>query len=300
MIRGTAIKIENLEKAFRQRKKGHVYALRGVSLEVPYGGVFGFLGPNGAGKSTTIKILTGQIRATRGQAYVGGVPVDRVSSRKKIGYLPENPSFFDFLTGREYLALVGSIQGLQSVNLEEAIDRGLARVGLSDAGNRRIRTFSKGMVQRLGIAQSLIHNPDILIWDEPMSGLDPIGRALVRDLLVELKRSGKTVFFSSHITSDVEQVCDHVAILVKGRLVAEASVAEIVRQQSPDTYVVTRRLPQGNLVEDVISQDLLPTYLSQAESNGEKVELVRPFTTALESFFLSKVEAAEAVVDPDA
>ncbi|NCP04398.1 MAG: ABC transporter ATP-binding protein, partial [Deltaproteobacteria bacterium] len=196
-----AIEINNLFKVFRGKKLARVEALKDLSLAIPKGEVFGFLGPNGAGKSTTIKTLMGLIRPTSGRVRLMGLDVTDARSRLLVGFLPENPAFYDFLSAREYLQFVGRTFKMEPALLKKRIEEVLERFDLVAAAKRPMRGYSKGMVQRLGLAQTLVHDPDLYILDEPMSGLDPLGRALVKDLIKELKQKGKTVFFSSHITS---------------------------------------------------------------------------------------------------
>ena len=193
-----AVRTEQLTKRY-----GTTTALDSLDLTVESGEVFGYLGPNGAGKSTTISLLLGLIRPTSGTATIFGLDPTRNETRSRIGYLPESPVFYDQLTGREFLRFCGKLCGLRGKDLEARSTRLLEEVGLAHAGDLQIRRYSKGMNQRVGIAQALLHDPELVILDEPMSGLDPIGRAEVRDLILRLKKRGKTVFFSTHIIPDV-------------------------------------------------------------------------------------------------
>ena len=199
-----------------------------LTLEVRRGEVMGYLGPNGAGKTTTLKLLTGLHKPTRGRAWIFGERVESTASRRRLGFLPEQPYFYDYLTGPEYLELAGRLSGLGGAEARTRARSWLGRVGLAEAGTRRLRKYSKGMLQRLGLAAALIHDPDLLILDEPMSGLDPLGRRDVRDLLLEQRERGVTVLFSSHILPDVEMLCDRVAIVLAGRLTRVAQVRELV------------------------------------------------------------------------
>jgi ABC-2 type transport system ATP-binding protein len=224
-----AVETNNLGKSYRLGLRARVVtALDALDLKVDEGSIFGFVGPNGAGKSTTIKILVGLIRASRGEASIFGTPISDPHARNVVGYLPENPSFHDFLRPAEVLRLMGQLSGMTSADIARRTDELLALVGLDHARDLTVRKFSKGMVQRLGIAQAMIHDPPLLILDEPMSGLDPIGRKDVRDLVVELRRRGKTIFFSTHILNDVETLCDRVGMILRGRLVAEGALSTLL------------------------------------------------------------------------
>lgn len=225
-----AIFIEELTKTFKSGWPGRpsVQALSGLSLSVRRGEIYGFLGPNGAGKTTTLKILLGLMRATSGRAELLGAPSGDVNVHRQIGFLPESPYFYDYLTAEEFLSFYGHLAGLSRETLARQVAALLHMVGLSDARTRQLRKFSKGMLQRVGLAQALIHDPELVILDEPMSGLDPIGRKQVRDLILSLRDRGKTVFFSTHIIPDVEMICDRVGIVVKGQLLASGRVDELV------------------------------------------------------------------------
>ena len=225
------VEIENLTKDFSVGfwKKRPVRALDDLCLQVQQGEIFGFLGPNGAGKSTTLKLLMNLLYPTSGTARILGKPVDTVAMHQQIGYLPENPYFYDYLTPREMLAYMGRLFGIREPGLSQKVGALLENVGLTHAANVQLRKFSKGMVQRLGIAQAIINDPEIVFLDEPMSGLDPLGRMDVRRIITSLKARGVTVFFSSHILPDVEALCDRVAILNKGRLQEVGALEEILK-----------------------------------------------------------------------
>ncbi len=224
-----ALEIENLGKTYRVGFRQRVVtALDALELRVEPGTIHGFVGPNGAGKSTTIKILVGLIAPTRGRASIFGRDVRDPRSREAIGFLPENPAFHDFLRPLEVLEYLGRLSGMSGAALRLRAEELLEVVGLADARDLTVRKFSKGMVQRLGLAQALMHDPPLLILDEPMSGLDPIGRKEVRDIVVELRRRGKTIFFSTHILNDVETICDRVGMLMHGRLVAEGPLEALL------------------------------------------------------------------------
>jgi ABC-2 type transport system ATP-binding protein len=218
-----AISIAHLHKAY-----GRKIALHDLDLTVQPGEVFGFLGPNGAGKTTTVKILLGLVHATRGEARIFGQPAGDPEARRRIGYLPENFRFHDWLTGVGLLDFHGRLARLSKADREERIPKVLDLVGLSGRGNDRIRGYSKGMTQRIGIAQAIIHEPDLVLLDEPTSALDPVGRREVRDLIRDLRARGMTVFLNSHLLSEVEMVCDRVAIVDRGRVVRSGRLTDLV------------------------------------------------------------------------
>ncbi len=222
-----AIEIEDLTKHYKKGVKKKIVALEGLNLEIHQGEIFGFVGPNGAGKSTAIKLIMNLIFPTRGQVHIMGLEASQPAARRKVGYLPENPSFYDHLTGEEFLLFAGALVGMKGKTIKNKARELLTLVGLDQAKSLRIRKYSKGMMQRLGIAQALMGNPQIIIMDEPMSGLDPLGRTEVVRLILTLKEQGKTVFFSSHILHDVETICDRVGILVKGHLTYLGSLSHL-------------------------------------------------------------------------
>ena len=234
------IQVEGLTKQFPSGWPGRppTTVLDGLSLSVRQGEIYGFLGPNGSGKTTTIKVLIGLIRASSGTAELFGKPVGDVPTRRRIGFLPEAPYFYDYLTAEEFLTFYGHLAGLDRAGLAKRIPQLLEVVGLVEARTRQLRKFSKGMLQRVGLAQALIHDPELVILDEPMSGLDPIGRKQVRDLILSLRDQGKTVFFSTHIIPDVEAMCDRFVIIVKGKLMAEGRVDELVSREQPATIEI--------------------------------------------------------------
>ncbi|MGH7364507.1 MAG: ABC transporter ATP-binding protein, partial [Candidatus Methylomirabilales bacterium] len=226
---GIAIRAEGLTKDYRTGFwRRRVRVLHDLNLEVQAGEVFGFLGPNGAGKTTTLKLLTGLIHPTAGSATVLGEPAGSVGVKARIGFLPENPYFYDYLTGAEYLDYCGALAALPRTVRRDRVGTLLERVGLSGQGGLQLRKYSKGMLQRIGLAQALINDPAVIFLDEPMSGLDPLGRKEVRDLILHLREQGRTVFFSTHIIPDVEVVCDRVGIILAGRLSAVGRVEELL------------------------------------------------------------------------
>jgi len=297
-----AIEISNLSVTYKGKKFSKVDALKGLNLTVRQGDVVGFLGPNGAGKSTTIKTLVGLISPSSGSASLMGTDISSHESRRRIGYLPENPSLYDFLTAREYLAFIGKNFSMNFKAVTERSREVLDQLQLADAADRTIRSYSKGMVQRLGLAQTLLHDPDLYILDEPMSGLDPLGRVLVKNIIRQLKQAGKTVFFSTHITADVEAVCDQVGIINKGELQAFDSVENIllngiigysvqvsgVCEISGDGYTLIE--VKGALHEYEVAKDRFNDFIAIIAATGGRVELIETKRKDLEEFFLEIVK----------
>ncbi len=305
-MRAMILRTEHLTKVFdvglRRRR---VRAVDDLSLTVEEGEIFGFVGPNGAGKTTTIKMLMGLIHPTRGRAFIFDAPIPSAASKARIGYLPEHPAWYDFLTGREAMLLFAKLSGVARRERPRRCDELLGLVGLSDAADRQIRKFSKGMQQRLGIAQALVADPAFVVLDEPMSGLDPVGRKEVRDLILELKRRGKTVFFSTHILPDVETLCDRVGIVVRGRLRDVGRLGELLSPRvrsveltahapGPARDAVARgRLlgAEGDRVtvafDDEAAADAAVRALLDA---GGRVVALTPHRETLEDFFVRRLE----------
>jgi ABC-2 type transport system ATP-binding protein len=226
----TIVETRNLRVEYRARDSGRKVAVKDLNLSVRAGEVFGFLGPNGAGKTTTMNVLLGFVNATSGAAFLFGVDVREPIARQRIGYLPELTYYYKFLTAEELLRFYARIFGIPRAQTDQRIDELIKLVELEPARKRPIKTYSKGMQQRVGLAQALINNPDLLILDEPTSGLDPLGRMKVREIIQRLKNEGKTVFFSSHELGEVETVCDRVAIINQGELKVEGRVNELVEK----------------------------------------------------------------------
>jgi ABC-2 type transport system ATP-binding protein len=284
-----AIEIVGLFKQFTGKRKAKVDALKGLDLEIAKGEVFGFLGPNGAGKSTTIKLVMGLLRPTAGSACIMGIDVAQTESRRHVGYLPENPAFYDYLSAEEYISFVGSQFKMETALLCRRSEEVLQRLDLWEARKRPMRGYSKGMVQRVGLAQALVHDPDVYIFDEPMSGLDPLGRALVKEILLELKQRGKSVFFSTHITSDVESVCDRVGVIVKGEMRCVRRVDEIA-VDGITGYAVRHAVAQSDSPVTVqVTKEQLPAKLSELEASGSRILVVEPVRKSLEEFFVDIV-----------
>ncbi len=304
----TLIETHNLTHDFLTGfwRKRSVRALDGLSLSVVSGEVFGLLGPNGAGKTTTFKILMGLIRPTGGEARILDLPVQTVAMRRRIGYLPEQPYFYDYLTAREFLLYCGALCDLPKAAARQRTEELLHQVGLVDSADKQLRKFSKGMMQRVGLAQALIHDPEILFLDEPMSGLDPLGRREVRDLIVGLRAQGKTVFFSSHILTDVEAMCDRVAILNKGRLIESGKLSEILKTRSNELDVVVSGV-NGPALADIrrfaasvsatpdiarvrLNSDRdLERLLALTHQAGGRIVSVNPVRESLEDLFVREV-----------
>jgi ABC-2 type transport system ATP-binding protein len=285
-----------------------VLALNNLSLTVADGEIFGFLGPNGAGKSTTIKLLCDLIRPTSGRASILGQDVRQPEARRQIGYLPENPNFYAFLTGLELLEFHGTLHGMRQSFIQEHGERLLAMLELADAAYRPLRTYSKGMVQRLGIAAALIHDPQVLIFDEPMSGLDPVGRKMVADLMLDMRDRGKVVFFSTHILHDVEVICDRIGIITNGEsrfigtlpdMISESfhSYEILLRRVSPKQIeALTQKGHNPTSFEDKVKVKVpkgdLVTFLASFMQEGMELISIEPERLSLEDFFMGFVTSA--------
>jgi len=227
-----------------------IEVLKGISFEVEKGEIFGFLGPNGAGKTTTIKILLGLIFSTTGQSTIFNENVLNVPNKRKIGFLPDSPYFYHYLTGQEFLEFYGQLFSLGASERRKKVNLLLDLVGLEKAGKLQLRKYSKGMLQRIGLAQALINDPELVIMDEPMTGLDPVGRKDVRDIILRLKEEGKTVFFSTHILSDVEMICDRIAIVVQGKIKGQGLLSDILKPAVQSVELCVRN-EQPTLIEEL-------------------------------------------------
>ena len=248
--RELALDVKDLEAEYRQGRTS-TKALKGVTFQVAPGETVGFIGPNGAGKTTTIKSLLGFIFPTAGSVSVFGQPAGAVESRRRLGYLPEVALYYPFMKARELLQLYGGLHGMSAQELKACIPGLLAKVGLPEKGETLLRNFSKGMQQRLGIAQAIIADPELLIFDELSSGLDPAGRHDLRQVLLELKERGRTIFFSSHELTEVEALCDRVIIINQGELIAQSPVSELLRPLN--RFQVEFTLPDGRSLDEVNS-----------------------------------------------
>jgi ABC-2 type transport system ATP-binding protein len=277
---GPAVSLTGVTKVFPipfQRRS--VAAVRDLNLEVASGQIYGLLGPNGSGKSTTLKIILGLVPPTRGQAKIFGRDSDRVASRESVGFLPESPYFYKFLTGEETLRFYGKLCGLRGTALKSRVEEMLALVGLTSARKRRLAGYSKGMLQRIGLAQALIQEPALLVLDEPTAGVDPAGAREIRDLILKLKSRGVTVLLSSHLLGQVQEICDRVGILANGVLVREGALNELLGVENQTQFVLEDARP-----------DLLEAIGDLAARSGARViERGRP-RTSLEQLFLEATE----------
>lgn len=309
---GVAIDVRDLRKTYRtpfRRKK--VEALRGVTFQVTRGHIFGFVGPNGAGKTTTIRTLMGLIRPSGGAATILGHDIPSREARFKVGFLPEAPYFYDYLSVAELLDLAGRLFGVPAPLRKKRADELIERVGLGRTRNQSLKKFSKGMLQRAGLAQALMNDPELVVLDEPMSGLDPIGRKEVRDLILELRDKGKTVFFSSHILADIEAIADQVAIIARGQLQAQGTPAELVKRTVLGIDVTVRIAADAELGDltdgasrvrraaDELSLTLpletdVDAWLARARDKGAKVVEVTQRHETLEDLFMRRIATADA------
>jgi ABC-2 type transport system ATP-binding protein len=308
-----AIEILGLEKTYmvgfwRKRPK---CALQPLHLTVEEGEIFGFLGPNGAGKTTTLKLLMGLVFPTGGTARILNKEIDDPEVKAQIGFLPEQPYFYDYLTARELLDYYGQLSGVDAKQRSRRVDEMLDQVGLRDAANLQLRKFSKGMLQRVGIAQAILHDPKVVFLDEPMSGLDPMGRREVRDLIEELKNNGKTVFFSTHILSDAEALCDRVAILNRGELRGVGAVEELTSSVHGKVELVWqgRTIPASLRTlgaECHISGETVRALVPEASQDAaldmlrrEQLRLISliPVRGSLEEYFVQKLKLEQALAE---
>ena len=306
-----AIEILGLSKSYPVGfwKKELRAALKPLELTVEAGETFGFLGPNGAGKTTTLKLLMGIIFPDSGTARILGRDFLDPDVRNRIGFLPEQPYFYDYLSAPELLDYYAQLSGVPREARRKRIPELLEKVGLSDAGKKQLRKFSKGMLQRVGIAQAIIHDPDVVFLDEPMSGLDPVGRHEIRELIQSLKDAGKTIFFSTHILSDAEALCDRVAVVHKGELrgigvmndlqSSKAGKTEVIWQGSHALESVLQLVSEshvtGELVRVTVVSDSIDLLLDRLRQSRARLISVTPLHGTLEEYFLEKTSETEAV-----
>jgi ABC-2 type transport system ATP-binding protein len=302
------IEAEGLRKVYRSRfGSRRITALDGVSLRVEPGQVFGLLGPNGAGKTTTVKILLGLTRPTGGRAMLAGLPASNPESRRRVGYLPEGHRFPGYLTARQTLSIFGRMSGMDRATLRKRTPELLARVGLAEWADVRVKKFSKGMTQRLGLAAALVHDPDVLLLDEPTDGVDPVGRREIRDLLQTEARRGKAILLNSHLLSEIERTCDRVAVLRAGRVVAEGRIDELTASGSHYRLVATG-VDEGLLAAfretgasieringhfDLTARDVdhLNVLVDRLRARGAKLQELSPVRSSLEDVFVDLVRA---------
>jgi ABC-2 type transport system ATP-binding protein len=304
-----AIDIENLTKdyphGFLQLRKRR--SLESLTMQVQVGEVFGFLGPNGAGKSTTIKLLMRLIFPTAGSARILGKPISDIEMHRDIGYLPEQPYFYDYLTAAEVLDYFARFHDFAAAERRERVQRMLKKVGLESAGRIQLRKYSKGMLQRVGLAQAILHDPAVVVLDEPMSGLDPVGRREVRDIILELKKQGKTVLFSTHILSDAEMLCDRVGVIVGGKLQGVGAPSELVGLKAQGMEILFE-LPAGGESGDLLAQATrtgdryrlqveesgLYAAMQRLQAAGAKILSVAQVKPSLEEYFMHLMAADRA------
>lgn len=276
---GPAVEIKGLVKDYSVGLRGlRLRAVDQLSLSIAPGHIYGLLGPNGSGKSTTIKALLGLLKPDAGECRIFGLPSDQVAARRDVGYLPESPDFYQHLSGRELVRYYGRLCGLRGPNLEARIEAVLNTVGLAAAADRRVGTYSKGMLQRVGLAQAIVHDPRLVILDEPTAGVDPLGTAAITALLLKLKSQGKTVLITSHLLGQMEDICDRVAILDHGRLLIEGAVADLVANGDEEALVV-ETLPPAELAE-------LRVWLA---ARGRTLNSLPAPRTRLDRIFLERV-----------
>jgi len=310
---GPAIETENLTKdypfGFLHLKKKT--SLEGLNMQVETGEVFGFIGPNGAGKSTTIKLLMGLIFPTAGSARILGKPISDVAMHRDIGYMPEQPYFYDYLTAAEVLDYFARFHDLSAADRNDRVQKMLKKVGLETAGKIQLRKYSKGMLQRVGLAQAILHDPQVVILDEPMSGLDPVGRREVRDIILELKRDGKTVMFSTHILSDAEMLCDRVGVIVGGKLRGTGAPGQLVDMKTrgmevlfelpsaSNSALLAKATRTGERYRLEVTEAELYAAMEQLRAAGARILSVSQVRATLEEFFMNLVEADRAQAAAD-
>jgi ABC-2 type transport system ATP-binding protein len=311
-----AIEILGLEKTYMVGfwRKHPKRALHPLHLKVEDGEIFGFLGPNGAGKTTTLKMLMGLVFPTAGKARILGKDWTDPEVKAQIGFLPEQPYFYDYLTAHELLDYYGQLSGIPGKDRKSKIDQMLQRVGLNDVKGMQLRKFSKGMLQRVGIAQAILHDPRVVFFDEPMSGLDPLGRREVRDLMEQLKQEGKTVFFSTHILTDAEALCDRVAIIHKGELRGEGAVEELTAAVQGKVEVVWNgtQVPAslkalgaechvtGETVRAILPENQQDAAIDALRRERLRLVAITPLRTSLETYFVEKLQHSETTAGTSA
>ena len=279
----SAICIQNLTKDFAVGMRGKkLRAVDDLCLEVGDNEIFGLLGPNGSGKSTTIKIILGLLEASKGTCEIYGRPSKLVDARRSVGFLPEAPYFYRYLTGRELVRYYARICMVPRVKIDSAVDSVIKLVGMTEAADRRVGTYSKGMLQRIGLAQSLVHDPQLVILDEPTAGVDPLGSAAIAEIVRELKRRGKTVLLSSHLLAQIEGLCDRVAILHRGKLVREGRIDDLVEEKDAESLVVQGLSAEGRALVE-----------AEIKAQGGRLARVEKPRLSLDAYFLKEVHERE-------
>ena len=278
-----AICIQNLTKDFAVGMRGmKLRAVEDLCLEVGDNEIFGLLGPNGSGKSTTIKIILGLLEASTGNCEIYGKPSKLVDARRSVGFLPEAPYFYRYLTGRELVRYYARICMVARAEIDAAVDSVIKLVGMTEAADRRVGTYSKGMLQRIGLAQSLVHDPQLVILDEPTAGVDPLGSAAIAEIVRELKRRGKTILLSSHLLAQIEGLCDRVAILHRGKLVREGLVDDLVQEKDAESLVVQGLNDEGRAAVE-----------AEIKAQGGRLARVERPRLSLDAYFLKEVHQRE-------
>jgi len=299
------LKVENLHKSFKvgfipKKKK----ILKGISLTVESGEIFGYLGPNGAGKTTTLKCILGLIFPEKGKIEIFNQPYLSLKAKEKVGYLPENPYFYDYLTASEFLQFYSQLSLLKRREKEEKIPKLLRLVGLEESAHLQLRKFSRGMLQRIGLAQALIHDPSLVFLDEPLGGLDPLGRKEIRDIIVRLREEGKTVFLCSHILQDIEMICDRVAIIVNGQIVNQGRLQDLISEKILFTEITLSGINTDNLKDfgeiisstggkillKVVNEDNIERVIGIVQAQKGKIHSLIPRTATLEDLFVDMVK----------
>ncbi len=299
-----ALRIENLHKSFKtgfipKRKE----ILKGISLEVNGGEIFGYLGPNGAGKTTTLKCILGLIFPDEGTIEIFGHPNLSLQAKERIGFLPENPYFYDYLTASEFLRFYSDLTLVKKEHKKEHIDTLIELVGLKQAAGLQLRKFSRGMLQRIGLAQALINDPFLVLLDEPLGGLDPLGRKEIRDVIVRLKEEGKTVFLSSHILQDIEMICDRVAIILDGKVINQGPLQDLISEKILFTEIALSGIPAsdleglgelytaqgGRFLLKVLDEKKIESVFRVVQAKKGKIHSLIPRTETLEDLFVGAV-----------
>ncbi len=297
--------LHNVEKIYR----GKVHALRGVNMQVHRGEIFGLLGPNGAGKSTLVKIMMTVVRPTRAQGTMLGRPVGHKPTLARVGYLPEHHRFPRYLTGRQTLEFYAGLSGMHRAARKRRAAELLSTVGMTDWQNKKVTSYSKGMMQRVGLAQALMHEPDLIVLDEPTDGVDPVGRREIRDLLLDLRSKGKTIFLNSHLLSELEMVCDRVAILVQGSVVQQGTMDELTRESQRYEIIIAGKAPvrvrddreieiareaddRTTLIVRTTDPEKIQPVINMLRIDEVTIVSIRPARESLEDLFM------RAIVDP--